>query len=60
MYVSYITRTEGDMVILMSRRPYWIFLNANGPHFAHPMKCFVLDLQKLISIDRKTLYNMST
>ena len=42
---------------IMSWLPYWIFfLNANGHNFAHPQNLFVLDLYKLISVDRKSLY----
>ena len=55
MYVS-STNTEGDMVILMLWWPYWIWQNANGPNFAHPLTMFVVDLYKLISIERKSLF----
>ena len=44
----------------MSRRPYWILQNVKGPTFAHPVKMFVLDLYKRMSMERKSLHNIST
>ena len=41
-------------------RPYWICKNANGRIFAHPLEYVSLTVTLFISLNKKSLYSIST